>query len=191
MRVKSRSASKSVARSTDGGSLAIERDRVILSSDFGTQTIRPTNDPEVVRPPARATEMASAWARRQIPQHAAMVPPMRGPRLNPRRSPGRSKNDNGLHSDAHAACMCSFCMISALSLVSCAQTLPDPPVEMAPTPAPAAMSQVQTREPVRVSGRITAGTGAGVTFIRQDGERHGHRKSRKLRTTSPATATSR
>jgi hypothetical protein len=38
---------------------AIEPDRVILASNFGdTQTVRPTNDTEVVRPPARATEIA-------------------------------------------------------------------------------------------------------------------------------------
>jgi hypothetical protein len=33
---------------------AIESDRVTLSSDFGDQTLRPTNDPEVARPPAHA-----------------------------------------------------------------------------------------------------------------------------------------
>jgi general secretion pathway protein D len=60
-------------------------------------------------------------------------------------------------------------LISALWLVSCAQTFPAPPIEMGPLPLPTALSQAQTREPVRVSGRITAGNGAGVTFVRQDG----------------------
>jgi hypothetical protein len=36
---------------------AIEPDRVILSSAFGTQTLRPTKDTQVVRPPAHATFM--------------------------------------------------------------------------------------------------------------------------------------
>ena len=60
-------------------------------------------------------------------------------------------------------------LISAFWLVSCAQTIPAPPVEMEPVPAEAAMSRVPARGSVRVSGPITAGTGAGVTFIRQDG----------------------
>src|SRR5687768_8186532 len=59
-------------------------------------------------------------------------------------------------------------LISASSLASCAQTLPAPQIVMEPPPAQTAL-QLSAREPVRMSGRITAGTGAGVTFIRQDG----------------------
>jgi general secretion pathway protein D len=60
-------------------------------------------------------------------------------------------------------------LISASWLASCAQTLPAPPIEIVPPSAQTATSQVSARDPVRVSGQITSGTGAGVTFIRQDG----------------------
>jgi hypothetical protein len=44
-----------VGGSIDGWKIAaIEPDRVVLSSAFGMQTIKPTNAPEVVRTPARA-----------------------------------------------------------------------------------------------------------------------------------------
>ena len=60
-------------------------------------------------------------------------------------------------------------LVCTLWLVSCAQTLPGAPVEVESEPAEAAMSRLPVREPVRMSGLITAGSGAGVTFIRQDG----------------------
>ena len=58
-RVGQRPIAVKVGGEVDGWKIAaIEPDRVILSSAFGIQTVRPTNDPEVVRPRARTTETA-------------------------------------------------------------------------------------------------------------------------------------
>jgi hypothetical protein len=44
----------------DGGR-RYRTDRVILSSASGNQTIKPTNDPEALRPPAHTINMDLAW----------------------------------------------------------------------------------------------------------------------------------
>lgn len=58
---------------------AIEPDRVILSSAFGTQTVRPTNDTEIIRPRARAPEIALGMGPPTSSTTRGAVTPMRPP----------------------------------------------------------------------------------------------------------------
>ena len=58
-RVGQRPVAVKIGGEIDGWRIAaIEMDRVVLSSVFGTQTLRPTNDPKVVRAPIRPTNMS-------------------------------------------------------------------------------------------------------------------------------------
>jgi hypothetical protein len=58
-RVGQRPIAVKVGGEIDGWMIAaIELDRVILSGAFGSQTLRPTKDPHIVRPLTRATQIA-------------------------------------------------------------------------------------------------------------------------------------
>ena len=95
-----------VGGSIDGWKIAaIEPDRVVLSSAFGMQTIKPTNAPEVVRTPARAINVGLMGPPTNSGTPAAVLPIATvRPCLHPlRRSAGQKMTT--LPSDADAACM--------------------------------------------------------------------------------------